>query len=76
MDQGCHEVIQFGKVCFDHNLILISPDYSHDFIIFSFASDHTMAVVLMQKRDQIEKPIAFLSRTIWDDALRYNIIEK
>ena len=31
--------------------ILISPDYSQDFILFSFASDHTMAVVLMQKRD-------------------------
>lgn len=32
-------------------LVLISPDYTHDFIIFSFASEHTMVVVLMQKRD-------------------------
>ena len=23
--------------------VLISPDYAHDFIIFSFASEHTMA---------------------------------
>ena len=35
-----------------------------------------MAAVLMQKRDQHEKPIAFFSRTIRDVALKYNIIEK
>jgi len=56
--------------------IFISPDYSQDFILISFASDHPMAAVLMQKRDQLEKPIAFFSRTITDAALKYNIIEK
>ena len=35
-----------------------------------------MVAVLMQKRDQLEKPIAFFSRTIRDAALKYNIIEK
>ena len=35
-----------------------------------------MAAVLMQKRDEVENPIAFFSRTIRDAALRYNIIEK
>lgn len=35
-----------------------------------------MAVVLMQKRDQLEKPIAFFSRTIRDATLQYNIMEK
>ena len=29
--------------------VLISLDYTQDFILFSFASEHTMAVVLMQK---------------------------
>ena len=56
--------------------VLISPDYTQDFIIFSFALEHTMAAVLMHKRDQIEKPISFFSRTIRDATLRYNIIEK
>lgn len=56
--------------------ILISPNYTHDFIIFSFSSEHTMAVVLMQKRDQLEKPIVFFSRTIRDATSRYNMIEK
>jgi len=56
--------------------ILISPNYTHDFIIFSFSSEHTLAAVLMQKKDQVEQPIAFFSRTIKDAALCYNIIEK
>ena len=56
--------------------ILISPDYTSDFITFSFASEHTMAVVLMQKRDKIELPISFFSRNIRDATIFYNIIEK
>eukprot|EP00253_Pinus_taeda_P018507 PITA_18507 len=56
--------------------VLISLDYTHDFIIFSFASKHTLAVMLMQNKDQVEQPIAFFSRTIRDATLHYNIIEK
>jgi len=56
--------------------ILISPEFTQDFILFSFASKHTMAAVLMQKRDDHERPITFFSRTIRDVALKYNIIEK
>jgi hypothetical protein len=32
--------------------MLISPDYSKDFFIFSFASCDTVATVLLQKNDQ------------------------
>lgn len=64
------------KLALSSTPILISSDYSQDFILFSFASDHTMAAVLMQKRDQLEKPIAFFSKMIRDAALKYNIIEK
>lgn len=56
--------------------ILIRPDYTDDFIIFSFASEHTMAARIMQKRDKIELPIAFFSRNIKDANLTYNIFEK
>lgn len=31
-------------------LVLINPDITKDFIIFSFASEHTIAVVLFQKK--------------------------
>eukprot|EP00253_Pinus_taeda_P034561 PITA_34561 len=34
--------------------ILISPDYTQDFILFSFAYEHTLAVVLMQKREAVK----------------------
>eukprot|EP00253_Pinus_taeda_P016738 PITA_16738 len=56
--------------------VLVSPDYTQDFILFSFTSEHTMAVVLLQKRDDHERPIAFISRAIRDTTLKYNIIEK
>ena len=56
--------------------VLVSPDYTQDFILFSFTSEHTMAAVLFQKRDDHERPIAFFSRAIRDATLRYNIIEK
>ncbi|MBO1694925.1 ribonuclease H family protein, partial [Bacteroides uniformis] len=47
------------KIALSSALILISPDYTQEFILFSFASEHTLAAVLMQKRDGVEKPIAF-----------------
>lgn len=56
--------------------VLINPNYTRDFIIFSFASEHTFAPVLMQKKDWVEHPIAFFNRTIRYVALCYNIIEK
>ena len=31
--------------------VLISPDYSKDFLIFSFASYHSIAAVLLQRND-------------------------
>lgn len=44
--------------------ILKSPDFKKDFIFFSFASEHTIAVVLMQNNDQgYEQPIAFFSKS-------------
>ena len=56
---------------------LISPDYSQEFYIFSFASGDTLAAVLLQKDDgDSEHPVAFLSKTLRDAELRYDIIEK
>jgi mRNA-degrading endonuclease RelE of RelBE toxin-antitoxin system len=47
--------------------ILVSPDYSRDFIIFSFASQDTIAGVLLQKDvDDHENPIAFMSKVLRD----------
>ena len=60
-----------------HAPILISLYYALDFIILSFASEHTLADVLMQKKNKnTEHPTTFFSRTIRHAALKYNIIEK
>ncbi len=32
--------------------VLISPDYTKDFLLFSFASEHRVARVLLQKNDE------------------------
>ena len=57
--------------------VLTSPQFDKDFIIFSFASEHTIAAVLLQKDDQgAEKPIAFSSRALRDAPLKYQIMEK
>ena len=57
--------------------MLISPDCSRDFQIFSFASEHTVVGVLLQKNEQgFEQPIAFYSNILRDAALKYDIMEK
>ena len=57
--------------------VLTSPQFDKDFIIFSFASNHTIVVVLLQKDDQgAKKPIAFFSRALRDALLKYPIMEK
>jgi hypothetical protein len=57
--------------------VLVSPDFLKEFIIFSFASENTVAGVLMKKNNQSqEHPIYFLSRHLRDSTLKYNIMEK
>jgi hypothetical protein len=57
--------------------VLINHDYSKVFLIFSFASFDTVAVVLLQKIDaRLEQPISFFSRALRDKEVRYDIMEK
>jgi hypothetical protein len=47
--------------------VLASPDYTKEFQIFSFASEHTIAVVLLQKNEEgFKQPIAFFSKSLRD----------
>jgi hypothetical protein len=58
-------------------LVLISPNYSRYFIIFSFASQDTIAGVLMQKDvDDYEHPVAFMSKVLRDSEWNKSITEK
>jgi hypothetical protein len=46
-------------------------------MIFSFASEDTIAAVLLQRNDQgYEQPISFFSKTLRDYELKYDIMEK
>jgi hypothetical protein len=57
--------------------VLISPDFSRDYIIFSFASQDTIAGVLMQKDDDdYEHPVDFMSKVLRDSELNYSITKK
>eukprot|EP00253_Pinus_taeda_P030701 PITA_30701 len=56
---------------------LISPHYNKEFHIFSFASEDTIAAVLLQADEEGSKhPVAFFSKNLRDAELRYDIIEK
>ena len=57
--------------------VLVSPDFTREFLTFSFASEDTIAVVLLQKKkEELEQPIAFFSKTLRDSELKYSILEK
>jgi hypothetical protein len=65
------------KYVISQALVLVSPDYSRDFIIFSFASPDTIACVLLQKDvDDHEHPISFMSKVLRHSELNYSISEK
>ena len=57
--------------------LLVSPDYSKSFKIFSFASIDTSARVLLQKNDKNEEqPIAFMSKALSSTKMKYHSMEK
>jgi hypothetical protein len=59
------------------SLVLITLDYSKYFQAFSFASEDTIAGVLLQKNDEgQEQPITFMSKVLHNSELNYTIMEK
>jgi hypothetical protein len=56
---------------------LASRDYLKEFIIFSFASKHTIIEVLLQRNEEgFEQSISFFNKSLRDVELKYDIIEK
>jgi hypothetical protein len=55
--------------------VLASPDYTKEFLIFSFSSEHTIAVMLLQKNDEgFEQPITLFSKSLRYVELIYDIL--
>lgn len=64
------------KHAFCHSLVLSSPNYCRDFQLFSFVSDFTMAIVLLQKNiEGMEQPIAFMSKAFQGLKFNYELME-
>ena len=56
---------------------MVSPNFTKEFLTFSFASEDTIAAFLLQKnKEGLEQPIAFFSKTLRDSELKYSILEK
>jgi hypothetical protein len=77
VDTGGKRILERIKQAIVQAPVLISPDFSKEFMIFSFASENTIAVVLLQRNEQgHEQPISFFRKTLRDSELKYDLIEK
>jgi len=57
--------------------VLVSPDYSKDFLMFSFSSFDTVATVFLQNNiEGLENTISFFSEDLRDTKLKYDIMDK
>ena len=57
--------------------VLACLDYNKEFMIYSYASDYTIAAMLLQKNNENhEQPIAFMSKNLRDAKLKYTTTEK
>lgn len=81
----------FGKIIFVQNFvsgfveieaisiapIIFSPVYELPFKIYSFASEHSCARIVTQKKDkENERPMAFMSCPLKKDKLNYSNLDK
>ncbi|KAH9324684.1 hypothetical protein KI387_004862 [Taxus chinensis] len=65
------------KTSVAHAPVLVCPDFSKKFIMYSYASEHTVSAILMQKNSEdIESPIAFMSSPLKPHELKMTQLEK
>ena len=65
------------KTVVAHAPSLKSPDFDKEFIMYTFASDDSLAAVLMQKEDGGDEfPISFMSTGLQGAELNYPSIDK
>jgi hypothetical protein len=72
-----HETFNKIKGAITTTLVLISPYFQKDFIIYSFSTEVVVASVLTQKNiNREELPISFVSKNLHEYELRYSKLEK
>jgi hypothetical protein len=76
-DDAARESFMTIKKVLAETPVIISLDYTKEFMIFLFASEHTIAAILLHQNDEgYEQPIAFFSKAPRNAELKYHIIEK
>jgi hypothetical protein len=56
---------------------LRSIDFSKDFLLYTFMSDHSLVAMLTQKDEQgDEYPVTFMSTRLQGDELNYPLVDK
>jgi hypothetical protein len=64
------------KKALDEALVLINPNYSKDFLIFSFPSFDTLPTILLQKNvEGLEQPITFFIKALRDVEIKHDMME-
>ncbi|CAJ0937379.1 unnamed protein product [Ranitomeya imitator] len=56
--------------------VLVTPDFSSEFVVQTDASDTGVGAVLSQVRDGVEHPVLYLSRKLNVHEQRYAVVEK
>ena len=61
-NEAGEEAFQNIKTAIANAWVLCHPNYKWDFIIYCYASKHTLFVILMQTNDEgVQAPISFMS---------------
>ena len=70
-DKNCDISFSKLKKAISTSHVLACPDYNKEFMIYSYASEDTIAMVLLQKnKENHEQPIAFTSKNLRDAELK------
>jgi hypothetical protein len=76
-DKKCDASFESLKKAIASAPVLVSPNYNKEFLIYSYASEDTIAGVLLQKNEENhEQPVAFMSKNLRDAELNYTTTEK
>jgi len=76
-DDASRESFMTIKKVLGETPVLISLDYTKEFMFFPFASGRTIVAIILHKNDAgYEQPIAFFNKPLRDVELKYHIMEK
>ena len=58
-DERAHDSFEALNKYFASSLVLILPDYSHDFLFYVFSSEEMIGIVLVQEDDEIQENVIY-----------------